>query len=119
MGLLDRLTTGEGSTLSSNDGITPTINPLVNPETSKNFSLHYTSNIDAPGPGDGSPGYSVTGQEFTLVNNYYQSYGDGINTPLPLPSKLDLTDDDHLFFIELCNKYKIKFWQLLDDALYL
>lgn len=93
MGLLDRLTTGEGSTLSSNDGITPSINPLVNPETSKNFSLHYTSNIDAPGPGDGSPGYSVTGQEFTLVNNYYQSYEDGINTPLPLSSKLDLTDD--------------------------
>ena len=81
MGLLDKLITGDGSTLSFSDGNTPFINPL----STKESQLHYNSVED-------KPGYSVTGTQFSIVNSSYQEYEDGKNTPLPEPTTFDLLD---------------------------
>jgi hypothetical protein len=71
MGLKDKLQTGEGSTLSSNDGG----NPFINPLSTKSSQLHYNSVED-------KPGYSVTGAQFSIVNSLFQEYEDGKNTPI-------------------------------------
>jgi hypothetical protein len=81
MGLLSKLTIGDGSTLSYSDGETPFTNPL----STKESQLHYNTAED-------KPGYSVSGTQFSIVNSSYQEYEDGKNTPLPLPTQLDLTD---------------------------
>ena len=81
MGLLSKLTIGDGSTLSFSDGETPFTNPL----STKESQLHYNT-------AEYKPGYSVTGTQFSIVNSSYQEYEDGKNTPLPLPTQLDLTD---------------------------
>ena len=81
MGLLSKLTIGDGSTLSYSDGITPLINKL----STKQSPLHYNSY-------DLEPGYSVNGTDASYVNSLYQGYEDGKNTPIPEPTQLDLTD---------------------------
>ena len=72
MGLLDKLTAGEGSTLSFSDGNTPFTNPL----STKQSQLHYNSVTD-------QPGYSVNGDQFSIVNSDFQQYEDGNNNFLP------------------------------------
>jgi hypothetical protein len=87
LGIRDRLK-NYGSALSYNDGSTPSFNKLAGDgNTNRNFSLHY--NPETP---DISTGYSVTGDNFSTINSYFQGYIDGKNTPLPEPSKLDLDD---------------------------
>ena len=81
MGLLSKLTIGDGSTLSYSDGSTPLINKL----STKQSPLHYNSY-------DLEPGYSVNGTDASYVNSLYQGYEDGKNTPIPEPTQLDLTD---------------------------
>ena len=81
MGLLDKLTAGEGSTLSFSDGNTPFTNPL----STKQSQLHYNSVTD-------QPGYSVNGDQFSIVNSDFQQYEDGKNTPIPEPTTFDLLD---------------------------
>ena len=96
MGLKNKLQTGEGSTLSSNDGG----NPFINPLSTKESQLHYNSVED-------KPGYSVTGAQFSIVNSSYQEYEDGKNTPLPEPTTLDLTD-----LLTADPNYKLKYTPL-------
>jgi hypothetical protein len=79
MGLLDKLTAGDGSTLSFSDGNTPFTNPL----STKQSQLHYNSVTD-------QPGYSVNGDQFSIVNSDFQQYEDGKNTPIPEPTTFDL-----------------------------
>jgi hypothetical protein len=81
MGLLNKLITGDGSTLSFSDGNIPSKNPL----STKQSQLHYNSY-------DLEPGYSVNGNQFSIVNSNFQQYEDGKNTPLPPPTELDLLD---------------------------
>ena len=81
MGLLSKLTIGDGSTLSYSDGSTPLINKL----STKQSPLHYNSY-------DLEPGYSVNGTDASYVNSLYQGYEDGKNTPIPEPTQLDLLD---------------------------
>ena len=76
MGLLDKLTT-EGSSLSTYDGATPSINPLATQQS----KLHADGN---------APGYSLDGAQANLVATQFNDYLDGITNPLPLPSQLDL-----------------------------
>jgi hypothetical protein len=86
MGLLSKLTAEDGSTLSFSDGKDPLINPLAGGGfNDKNTSLHYNSY-------DLEPGYSVNGNQFSIVNSNFQQYEDGKNTPLPPPTELDLLD---------------------------
>jgi hypothetical protein len=81
MGLLSKLTIGDGSTLSYSDGSTPLINKL----STKQSPLHYNSY-------DLEPGYSVNGTDASYVNSLYQGYEDGKNTPIPEPTTFDLLD---------------------------
>ena len=76
MGLLDLLTT-QGSVYSVGNGATPSVNPGATQQS----KLHA----------DGTdPGYSLDGSDFTDVNAAFQSYNDGVNNLLPMPSLLDL-----------------------------
>jgi len=77
MGLLTKLTT-DGSTLSINDGITPTINPLTTPGN----SIHSTGIVNNS--------YSLNGSNVNAIGAFVAQYEDGINNPLPQPSNLDL-----------------------------
>jgi hypothetical protein len=81
MGLLTKLTT-DGSTLSINDGLTPTTNPLAVGTLNGGTSIHS----------DGTPGnsYSLNGSNASSIGNLVSQYEDGITNPLQLPSNLDL-----------------------------
>ena len=70
MGLLDKLQQ-QGSPLTAYDGATPTINPLVTPQSQLQT-------------------YSLNGANGNEVNNAYQQYLDGAINNLPQPSQLDL-----------------------------
>lgn len=76
MGLLDKLTT-DGSVYSYGNGQTPPTNPLATQQ----------SKLHADGA---TPGYSISGDDFSDVNAAYIAYNDGINNSLPMPSLLDL-----------------------------
>ena len=76
MGIKDLLST-KGSNLTAYNGKTPSINPLATDQS----KLHADGN---------KPGYSLAGSNFNTVNNNYNSYLDGVNNFLPLPSNLDL-----------------------------
>lgn len=71
MGLLDLLQ-GPGSNLTAYNGVTPSINPLAT-----NASQMHDN-------------YSITGDNFNVVNADYQQYLDGTANFLPTPSNLDL-----------------------------
>ena len=77
MGLLTKLTT-DGSTLSINDGGTPSINPL----SLQSSTLHSN--------GDPNQSYSLNGSNANIVGNLVSQYQDGITNPLKPPSVLDL-----------------------------
>jgi len=77
MGILTRLTT-DGSNLSINDGLTPSINPLTTPGN----SIHSTGIVNNS--------YSLNGSNVNAIGAFVAQYEDGINNPLPLPSSLDL-----------------------------
>ena len=77
MGLLTKLTT-DGSNLSINDGLTPTINPLTTPGN----SIHSTGIVNNS--------YSLNGSNVNAIGAFVAQYEDGINNPLPQPSNLDL-----------------------------
>jgi hypothetical protein len=81
MGLLDKLTT-DGSILSINDGLTPSINPLAVGTLNGGTSIHS----------DGTPGnsYSLNGSNTLTISNLVSQYEDGITFPVPDPSTLDL-----------------------------
>lgn len=87
IGIRDRLVQN-GSALSYSDGATPPFNKLAGDgNTNRNYSLHYN-----PSTPDISNGYSVTGNDFSTINSYFQDYVDGKNTPLPEPTELDVDD---------------------------
>ena len=71
MGLLDKLTIN-GSPLSPANGGGIAVNPLATAA-----SLLHNS-------------YSITGNNFSAVNNAFQQYNDGKTNILPQPSQLDL-----------------------------
>jgi hypothetical protein len=75
-GLLDKLT-NDGSILSYDNGQTP----VTNPGATQQSKLHANGN---------QAGYSLNGSEFNDVNAAYQSYKDGYNNALPMPTQLDL-----------------------------
>lgn len=75
MGLLDKLQK-ENSKLSKYNGNTPTINQLA----TKQSKLHAD---------DTNAGYSLDGAFLGEVNKDFQSYDDGINNSLPVPTYLD------------------------------
>ena len=81
MGLLDKLTT-DGSSLSINDGNTPSANPLAVGTLNGGTSIHS----------DGTPdnSYSLNGSNASAIGNLVSQYEDGITNPLKLPSNLDL-----------------------------
>ena len=108
----------EGSSLSAANGGKIFINPLVDRETSLNFSLHYTTHTHP----DGNPGYSVTGDEASLINSYYQEYNDGDFNPIPLSSGLDMDDlGDPTYPIKYKNSstYKVNMVQEEDTSNFL
>lgn len=72
MGLLQKLTQQGGSNLSVANGGTVNVNPLA----LSTSPLHND--------------YSITGNNFTTVNNAFQQYNDGKANLLPKPSQLDL-----------------------------
>jgi len=76
MGLLNKLQT-VGSVYTIYDGNTPPINPLATQQS----KLHSNGS---------TPGYSLNGSNFSIVNAAYQSYDDGQPNALELPSTLDL-----------------------------
>jgi len=53
--------------------------------STKQSPLHYNEPKD-------QPGYSVTGEQFSEVNEAMNAYQDGEISPIPLPSKLDIND---------------------------
>lgn len=69
--------TNQGSLYSYGNGQTPAINPGATQQ----------SKLHADGK---DPGYSLNGSDFTDVNAAFQSYNDGVNNILPMPSQLDL-----------------------------
>ena len=77
MGILKKLTT-DGSTLSINDGLTPSTNPLTTPGN----SIHSTGIVNNS--------YSLNGSNVNAIGAFVAQYEDGINNPLPQPSNLDL-----------------------------
>jgi hypothetical protein len=79
-GLLVKLTT-LGSPYSISNGQTPNINPLATQQS----TLHYDKKTN-------SEGYSVNGKLFSITNNNYALYLDGITNTVPLPSSLDISD---------------------------
>jgi hypothetical protein len=110
----------EGSPLSAANGGQITINPLVDRATAINFSLHYTRNLTTKW--DGNPGYSVTGNEASLINSYYQEYNDGDFNPIPLSSELDMDDlGDPTYPIKYKNSstYKVNMVQEEDTSNFL
>lgn len=70
-----------GSAFSYSNGAD--INP--NLLSTKQSPLHYNAPAD-------QPGYSVTGEQFSQVNEAMNAYQDGEISPVPLPSELDLND---------------------------
>lgn len=78
MGLLDKLTT-QGSVFSYGNGQTPSVNEGATQQS----KLHAN--------GD-TPGYSLSGDYFSDVNDSYVSYNDGVGNVLPMPSQLDIMD---------------------------
>jgi|694.fasta_scaffold27992_5 hypothetical protein len=70
-----------GSAFSYSNGAD--INP--NLLSTKQSPLHYNASKD-------QPGYSVTGEQFSEVNEAMNAYQDGEISPLPLPSQLDVND---------------------------
>ena len=70
MALLDKLTK-QGSSLTSYNGATPTVNPLATQQSQLQT-------------------YSLNGANSTVVNSSYQEYLDGTVNTLPSPSQLDL-----------------------------
>ena len=80
MGILKKLTT-DGSYYSYNNGDKVPTNIL----TTKQSPLHYNNT-------EQQPGYSVTGEQFSQVNEAMGTYVDGSPNPLPEPSQLDLND---------------------------
>jgi hypothetical protein len=75
-GLRDKLTT-DGSVLSYGNGQTPNVNIGATQQS----KLHADGN---------QAGYSLDGSDFTDVNDAFQTYNDGTNNVLPMPSQLDL-----------------------------
>ena len=72
MGLLTKLTlTGSPLCISNNGGSVP-----VNPLSTDQSLLHDE--------------YSITGNNFAIVNSQYQTYIDGTVNLLPQPSQLDV-----------------------------
>jgi hypothetical protein len=71
----------DGSPYSANNGQGIPVNPLA----TKQSTLHYDKKTN-------SEGYSVNGQPFSVTNNNYASYRDGITNAIPLPSTLDFND---------------------------
>jgi len=76
MGLLNMLTTN-GTPLSINNGVTPSINPGATQQS----KLHADGN---------APSYSMNGANAQTVNAAYTAYNDGVTNALPQPSQLDL-----------------------------
>jgi hypothetical protein len=78
--------TTQGSSLSSNNGSDPTVNPLA----TKYSSLHYDYKTD-------TEGWSTRGYQspsgFTTVKNY-NAYADGVYNFIPSPTTLDLNDPE-------------------------
>ena len=73
MGLRDKLEKpGEGSILSKHDGATPSINGLATDASELQNA------------------YSLSGENFSLVNSQFQNYEDGAVNILPPPSILDI-----------------------------
>jgi hypothetical protein len=70
MSLLNKLT-NQGSSLTSYNGATPTVNPLATQQSQLQT-------------------YSLNGAGSTVVNSAYQEYLDGAVNTLPNPSQLDL-----------------------------
>jgi hypothetical protein len=70
MSLLNKLT-NQGSSLTSYNGTTPTVNPLATQQSQLQT-------------------YSLNGAGSTAVNSAYQAYLDGTANTLPAPSQLDL-----------------------------
>ena len=77
MGLQDLLKT-KGSKWTKHDGATPPTNPLA------------TSTSGLHAQPSGQAGYSLAGGGATAVKKAYNEYEDGVNNPIPQPSKLDL-----------------------------
>jgi hypothetical protein len=78
----------DGSAFSYSNGSTPPFNKLAGDgSTNRNYSLHYN-----PSTPDISNGYSVTGDNFSTINSYFQDYVDGQNNFLPEPTELDVDD---------------------------
>jgi hypothetical protein len=70
-----------GSALSYSNGSDIDVNVLA----TKQSPLHFNQEKD-------EAGYSVTGEQFSQVNQAMNAYQDGTPDPLPLPSQLDLKD---------------------------
>jgi len=70
-----------GSAFSYSNGADINSNIL----STKQSPLHYDASAD-------QPGYSVTGKQFSQVNEAMNAYQDGEISPVPLPSELDLND---------------------------
>jgi hypothetical protein len=68
--------------LTPTNGNTPSINPL----STRQSKLH------AFGEGNGQPGYSIDGSQYSEVSPQYNSYVDGDTNILPDPTSLDLND---------------------------
>lgn len=77
MALLDRLTSGPGSVLSTGNGTTPPTN--VGATTLS--KLHADND---------QPGYSLNGANAVDVRAAYNAYNDGVPNLIPNPSLLDL-----------------------------
>jgi len=69
--------TTNGTPLSINNGVTPSINPGATQQS----KLHADGN---------APSYSMNGANAQTVNAAYVAYNDGYNNALPQPSQLDL-----------------------------
>lgn len=85
-----------GSAFSYSNGAD--INP--NLLSTKQSPLHYNAPQD-------QPGYSVTGEQFSEVNEAMNAYQDGEISPLPLPSQLDINDP-----VTADPAYKLKYTSL-------
>jgi hypothetical protein len=70
-----------GSALSYSNGSDIDVNILA----TKQSPLHFNQEKD-------EAGYSVTGEQFSQVNEAMNAYQDGEISPVPLPSELDLND---------------------------
>ena len=77
MGLYDKLTKGGTPFSITGNGSTPSTNPLA----TKDSKMHADND---------AAGYSLSGQNASLVNSQYQQYVDGVPNFLPQPSGLDI-----------------------------